>query len=119
MITVDMLDAIKVQFLKPIFEDDFVERGMTAWLTKVEWQEQKCCYKLFFDFSEFEEINDKYFTESYFHNKRCIVQEKHLYTAKEAGHYSPKYSVYFSCGDHEIHNDIAFADEIKQYLKEL
>ena len=26
IITVDMLDAIKVQFLKPLFEDDFIDR---------------------------------------------------------------------------------------------
>ena len=26
-IIVDMIDAIKVQFIKPIFEDDFVEKG--------------------------------------------------------------------------------------------
>ena len=29
-ISVDMIDAIKVQFIKPIFEDDFVEKGMKA-----------------------------------------------------------------------------------------
>jgi hypothetical protein len=27
-ISLDMIDAIPVQFLKPLFEDDFVERGM-------------------------------------------------------------------------------------------
>lgn len=27
MITASFVDAIKVQFIKPIFEDDFVEKG--------------------------------------------------------------------------------------------
>lgn len=30
MITASFVDAIKVQFIKPIFEDDFVEKGMKA-----------------------------------------------------------------------------------------
>ena len=30
MITASFIDAIKVQFIKPIFEDDFVEKGMKA-----------------------------------------------------------------------------------------
>lgn len=29
-IIVNMIDAIKVQFIKPIFEHDFVEKGMKA-----------------------------------------------------------------------------------------
>ena len=30
MIAASFIDAIKVQFIKPIFEDDFVEKGMKA-----------------------------------------------------------------------------------------
>jgi hypothetical protein len=30
MITAKLVDAIQVQFLKPIFEGDFVEKGMKA-----------------------------------------------------------------------------------------
>ena len=60
MIKFDMVDAIKVQFLKPIFEDDFVEKGMNAWLTDIEWDSKENCYNLYFDFSDFEVENDKY-----------------------------------------------------------
>lgn len=35
-ISMDMVEAIKVQFIKQIFEEDFVEKGMTAWLTDIE-----------------------------------------------------------------------------------
>jgi hypothetical protein len=72
-ITVDMLDAIKVQWLKPIFEDDFPERGMTAWLTAAEWEQDDEGYKLYFDFSEFEAVNAKYFREVYFPNRFSLA----------------------------------------------
>lgn len=68
-ITIDLLDAVKVQFLKQIFEDDFPERGMKAWLTKIEWNEDHCGYDLYFDFSEFEQENEKYFIEVYYSNR--------------------------------------------------
>ncbi len=115
-IKLDMLDAIKVQFLKPIFEEDFPERGMKAWLTKIEKHDKYGCYKLYFDFSEFEEENDKYFTEKYFHNSKVssFVKSKALYTAKEAGYYSPKYDVFFGRIDE---SEEKFETEIKKYLK--
>lgn len=118
-ITADIVSAVKVQFLKPIFEDDFAERGMTAWLTAVEFKDD--CYKLFFDFSEFEAENDKYFQRSYFANRHTvkIVSDDGLYTAKEAGCYTPKYSVYFSCGDQTTRDDKAFAEAIQEYLREV
>lgn len=119
-ITADMLDAIKVQFLKPIFEGDFPERGMTAWLTRVDWDDQQTeCYKLFFDFTEFESINEKYFQEEYYANRHTkeLGVEKALYTAREAGMYRPKYSVYFSCGSMVTRDDAAFAEAIKEHLK--
>lgn len=73
--------AIVVQFKKSIFEEDFVERGMTAWFTKYEWDLKYECWKLYFDFTDFEDINAKYFTECY------------------SGNYSAKYSVYYSLPD--------------------
>lgn len=120
-ITADIVTAIKVQFLKPIFEDDFPERGMTAWLTGVEYNKHVECYNLHFDFTEFEADNDKYFVESYYANRHTDTidpDRARLYTAKEAGMYSPKYSVYFSVrGDDR--NDQAFADDIVNYLQEV
>lgn len=88
------LDAVKVQFKKGIFEDDFPERGMKAWLTTIEKSIHDECYKLYFDFTEFEAENEKYFSADYydFNSVPCL-------TAKEAGLYFPKYSVYF--GDTE------------------
>jgi len=111
-ITVDILDAIKVQWLAQIFEDDFPERGMVAWFTGVEWENKNECYKLYFDFKEFEEVNDKYFREVYYSNT-----PGKLVTAKVANQYTSKYSVYFSCGDFTTRNDAAFAEEIKKFLK--
>jgi len=118
-ITADMVSAVKVQFLKPIFEDDFAERGMTAWLTGVTWEDH--CYKLFFDFSEFEAENDKYFQRTYYANRHTahIARDDGLYTAKEAGWYEPKTSFYFSANNEETRNDAAFEVTIKEYLREV
>jgi hypothetical protein len=119
MITTKIVDAVAVQFLKPIFEDDFVEKGMKAWLTDVEWDLKTDCYKLYFDFTDFEAENLKYFKKSYYPNR--VTQEKNLpeakfYTALEAGQYEPKYSVYFSVpGD--ARNDELFEKEIQKYLR--
>lgn len=82
-ISLDMIDAIPVQFLKPLFEDDFVERGMKAWLTKIEWDEGADCYNLFFDFKDFEEENDKYFTECYRPNRHTESLPKSLCTQQK------------------------------------
>ena len=65
MITAKLVDAIQVQFLKPIFEDDFPEKGMWAWLTGVEWDSNCKCYRLYFDFTDFEVVNEKYFKRCY------------------------------------------------------
>jgi hypothetical protein len=126
-ITVDMLDAIKVQFLKPIFEDDFPARGMKAWLVRIEWCERTDdMWKLYFDFTDFESENEKYFTRTFHRN--CIAQSKYpndapdtLYTAIDAGCYSRKYDVYFDYIGCE--NDTPevrvekFTEEIAKYLK--
>lgn len=116
-ITTDILDAVKVKFLKSIFEDDFTERGMIAWLTGVEYSKHDCSYILYFDFSEFEEYNKKYFRETYYPNIHT-GNEKPFYTAIEAGMYTPKLSVYFSVPS-EKDNPYEFAREIQNYLVEV
>ena len=120
MIKVDRISAVKVQFKKPIFEEDFVEKGMTAWLTDIKWDEGYECYNLFFDFTEFEEINDKYFKQTYYPNvhTKSISTTRQLFTAKEAGLYEPKYSAYFSISS-DKRDDVLFEKEIVEYLKEL
>lgn len=69
-IRANMVFAQRVIFLKPIFEDDFPEKGMSAWLVDVEWNENVQCYKLYFDFAEFEAENEKYFKAVYYPNRR-------------------------------------------------
>lgn len=115
-ITAAMVDAIKVQFLQPIFEDDFPERGMKAWLTKVVWAEQEFCYKLYFDFTEFEAENLKYFTQSYYHSNPEKYGDR-LLTAIEAGYYNAKYDVYFSASNEDVRDDQLFAQTIKSFLQ--
>ena len=132
MISADMISAVKVQFIQPIVEDDFVEKGMTAWLTDVEWDEKYKCYKLYFDFTEFEDINLKYFKNVYHsnvHTRELELELKQygrtLFTAHEAGMYSAKTDTYFSCfddstmRDSEVRNDEAFARDILKYLREV
>lgn len=118
-ISPNIIDAVKVQFLKPIFEDDFVERGMKAWLTKVEWDDTVKCYKLHFDFTEFEAENDKYLTISYWPNTHTakISTDRRLFNAKEAGYYNNKTWFYLSVGDEEYRDDEAFTREITDYLR--
>ena len=122
-IIVDMIDAIKVQFIKPIFEDDFVEKGMKAWLTDVEWDSNCKYYRLYFDFTDFEAVNEKYFKRCYHPNRLTAeietATDRRLFTAREAGLYDSKYSVYLSVGDGEKRDDVAFAREIAQYLREV
>lgn len=117
-ISIDMVDAVKVQFLKPIFEDDFPEKGMLAWLVDIVWESD--CYKLYFDFKDFEKENDKYFKETYYpniHNREIqVATGRKLFTAIESNCYSPKYSVYFSTSD-PVRNDALFEQEIKEYLR--
>lgn len=104
----NMLEAVKVIFLKPIFEDDFPNRGMKAWLTAVEKDRYSDCWKLYFDFTEFEAENDKYLQANYYNDKSipCL-------TAKEVGMYQNKYSVYFG----EYPASKSFNDQLKEYLK--
>ena len=118
----DMIDAVKVQFLKPIFEDDFVEKGMKAWLVDIEWAHREQCYILYFDFSDFDAENEKYFKRTYYSNVHTAIIAKQTgrktFTAKEAGCYEPKYSVYLGV-EGEKQNDVLFESEIKKYLREV
>lgn len=100
LFNLNRIEAVKVQFKKPIFEDDFPERGMKAWLTGIEVsKEYNEHYTLYFDFSAFEEENLKYFRQVYYPNihthKIAAETGRSLFTAIEAGCYNPKYSVYF------------------------
>ena len=123
MITAKLVDAIQVQFLKPIFEDDFPEKGMRAWLTDVEWDSNCKCYRLYFDFTDFEAVNEKYFKRRYHPNRHTTeieaATDRRLFTAREAGYYDSKYSVYFNVGDMQHRNDVEFAEEIKKFLREV
>ena len=110
-ITTNITEAIKVQFLKPIYEDDFVESGMKAWLTKVVKIDDM--FKLYFDFTEFEQENDKYLTCTFYMYGK---DGKELGTAKEAGWYNNKYSVYFCTSDNGC-NEETFSVDIAEYLK--
>ena len=114
MIKANMIDAVKVKFLKQIFEEDFPERGMIAWLTDIQWEAKYDCYNLFFDFTEFEDYNDKYFKQVYRPNRHTTMLEstgRKEFTAKEAGMYNPKYSVYFSVSSMSK-DDALFEQEI-------
>ena len=123
MITAKFVDAIQVQFLKPIFEDDFPEKGMRAWLTDVEWDSNCKYYQLYFDFTDFEAVNEKYFKRRYHPNRHTTeieaATDRRLFTAREAGLYDSKYSVYFMVGDMQHRNDAEFAEEIKKFLCEV
>lgn len=120
MIKVDMLDAIKVQFLKSLCDEDFTQRGMKAWLVKIEYNGDYEAYELFFDMSEFEAENDKYFINCYYPNihTRDIPGDRSLFTAKEAGWYYPKFSSFLGMDNIPEGNRAAyFEEEIKNYLK--
>lgn len=121
MISVRMIDAIPVQFIQQIFEEDFVEKGMKAWLTDVEWDDSAGSYRLYFDFTDFEHENFKYFKESFFANSHTREQGlplKPFYTAIEAGEYHAKYTVYFGVSTDQ-RDDELFKIEIQNYLREV
>lgn len=117
----DFITAMKVQFKRPVFEDDFPEKGMVAWLTDIEWDVKHTCYKLYLDFGDFEDENQKYFKASYYGNKATslLAEEtgRTLFTAKEAGYYSPKYSAYISPeGFMDVRNDTALMKELDKHF---
>ena len=89
----------KVLFKKPIFEDDFPEAGMVAWLVGADYDSAEDMHDLHFDFDEFFEHNKQFFTPDYYPNRHTVELEKifgrKLFKAYEAGGYDPNYSVYF------------------------
>lgn len=113
-------NAVKIQFVKPIFEDDFVEKGMTAWLTDIVWHSKSEMWELFFDFTDFEAENEKYFKRTFYGPN---PNDPKRYTAKEMGLYEPKYSVFFSFDGckkltefSDFHDLKRFDDERKKYF---
>jgi len=111
LFNLNIIEAKKVVFLGPIFEDDFPEKGMKAWLTDIVKCEDEECFKLHFDFTEFEEENEKYFKADYYDKNHVACL-----TAKEVDMYNPKYSVYF--GDITWDNK-KLERELRLYLKEI
>lgn len=107
----DRTYALLVLFKKPIFEDDFPEVGMKAWLTKIVKDKNSECYKLYFDFEEFFEYNKKYFTADYYDKNGTPCQ-----TALENDMYpkNHKYSVYFGSTDKTIEEN---ETDLRTYLK--
>jgi len=107
----ERIEAVKVVFLAPIFEEEFTERGMKAYFTKIERDAKSDCYKLYFDLEEFFGENKKYFTACYWDKERSPTL-----TAIEAGYYptNHKYSVYF--GDASWSEE-KLEEELSKYLK--
>lgn len=91
----DFLDgkAIKVRFKKPILDEDFVERGMVAWFVDFECPKEDEAFRLYFNFKEFEDHNEKYMKKTY--NVHRIVEGEYKFkgTARDAGMYDPYYWV--------------------------
>lgn len=110
MIKEDMIEAVRVMFIKQIHKDDFPEKGMKAWLTDVVKDNAAECWKLYFDFTDFEKENDKYLKSVYY-----ISSMNEKGTAKEAGYYKNKYSTYFGDIDTETYG--SFEEQISKYLK--
>ena len=107
--------ALKVVFKKSIFEDDFVEPGMMAWFTGFELDKKAECWKLFFNFAEFKDSNEKYLREVFFHAAKTYVGPvKQLYTAKESGDWPDAYSAYF--GD-AVWSEKDMLTHLDDYLK--
>jgi hypothetical protein len=116
-----MIRAVRVRITQPIFEDDFVERGMVAWITDVTWEDD--CYRIWMDFAEFEDENRKYFKATYYPNihtqeltGELMDTDRNRYTALEAGCYQPKYDVYLSIPGLPERDDEAFSEEIWSYV---
>lgn len=90
---------VKVLFKKPIFEDDFPEVGMVAWLVGADYDSAEDMHSLVFDFDEFFEHNKQFFATDYYPNKHTVelgkLTGRTLFKAYEAGWYNPRYSVYF------------------------
>lgn len=119
MIDVDMIEAVEVVFKKPIFEEDFVERGMSGWLTGIEWDDRHGCYELYFYFGEHFDQNLKYFREVYHPNKYTTSIQantgRSLFTAIEANMYTPYLKINYSV-EGDVRDDKKLARELMRYL---
>ena len=117
MIDVNMVDAVKVQFLVPFDEEDFVERGMKAWLTGIEFDSENNSYTLFFDFTDFETENEKYFREIYYPNNNTpdIKRPRQMFTAIEAGYYTRKLMCRFWLSTNK-RDDKLFETEVTKHI---
>lgn len=92
---------------------------MQAWLTRVAWNPRYDCYHLFFDFTEFEVENRRYFRNEYYANGHTPRDgRRSLFTALEARYYTPSYDVFFVVAGDE-RDDAHFDQAISQYLEEI
>ena len=107
---------VKVEFIKSLFEDDFVESGMIAKLYHVEYSERFECWKLWFDFTGFEEHNDTLMEDVYSYPSHAYTgPTKSAYNGHEAGMYDEYLMRYFG-KDFGISVE-EFEADIKNYLK--
>jgi len=120
VISPNMVSAIQIQFYGIISEDDFIEKGMKAWLTGIDWCKDSNCYILYLDFSDFEEYNAKYFRRTYYGNRYTgEIEEatgRTLFTAIEARYYESKLAIRFALTS-DTRNDKLFEKEIQKYLR--
>jgi hypothetical protein len=120
-ISPSMIRAVKVRLRKPIFEDDFPEKGMVAWVTDVTWEDGS--YRIWMDFSEFEAENSRYFKQTYYPNRHTqeltgipMERDRNLYTAIEAGLYHPKYNVYWSVSTDERDDELFQKEVLEEFF---
>lgn len=87
---------IPITFKKPIFEDDFVEKGMVAYFTDIE-QYKEGVLEVHFYFDPRLLVWNKQFLKRAFHHKQekgNLTKSLKAVTALESGDYEEHYSVY-------------------------
>lgn len=107
---------IKIKFKQTIFEDEFVESGMIAYLTKVEIDEsdsEETVYCLWFNQEPFAKYNQTLLTECYYPNIHTKgLPDKQYYTAKEAGMFKMRWTSYLS-----VFEGKSFESVAEEYLE--
>lgn len=103
----DMLDAIKVQFLGTINDEDFFVRGLKGWLTGVRRCENLRHWEIYIDLTEFQEENEKYFRPVYYDS-----DNQPTLTARECGEYRNKNAIPFGDFDNG-----SFESQMEKYFK--
>jgi len=105
---------IKVKFKQTIFEDEFVESGMIAYLTKVEIDEnasdveEEKVYCLWFNQEPFASYNEILLTDCYYPNIHTVdLPKKQYYTAKEAGMFKMRWTSYLSVFEGQSFESVA------------